>query len=100
MAASTYAPTETTAPVAATTAGLYTFPAPVSCIFFTQWSAQNVNVRFNAAATATVFDVCIASSATTTYTFLAKDYGLDHFSTVSLWYVAGATVTNQSLRGV
>ena len=93
-----YSPTQMTAPVADTTAGLFTFTTPVSHLFVGNYSGQPIYIRFNAdeAAVAT-HDYYLANNGVRT--FPAADYGLRNFTTVSVWFPSGATVGNFEIRG-
>ena len=91
-------PTETTAPVADTTAGLWTFSPAATHFQFQNYSGQICYLRFNSAsaATATTYDVAVATNqrigAAIADTFLVQ--------TVSIWFPAAATVASVSLRGI
>jgi len=95
----TYAtPTQTTAPVANTTAGLWTFTPPASVLFLNNRSGQTINVRFNAAGAAVAtHDFQMLNAATAT--LKASDYGVGTFSTVSVWFPTSATVASFNIRG-
>jgi len=92
-------PTETTAPVADTTAGLWTFSPPATDLQIDNRSGQVIYVRVNSAS---------AASATA-YDFTAYNgqrLGGFHFrsdmtvQTVSIWFPAAATVTSIAIRGI
>jgi len=93
-------PTQTTAPVANTTAGLWTFGTPASHLQLTNLSGQTIYVRFNSgsAASASAYDLILVNNGT--IHIKAGDYGLGAFSTVSVWFPTGATVGSFAIRGV
>ena len=95
-------PTQTTAPVADTTAGLWTFGTPASHVIITNTSGQTINVRLNsasaAAATMGSHDLIIANAGQ--LVIKASDYGLHKIKTVGVWFPAAATVGNFNIRGI
>lgn len=93
-------PTETTTPVADTTAGLWTFATPAGHLLLTNTSGQRIYVRFNSAsaASATAHDFSMADGAS--LALKPADYGVHDFSTVSVWFPAEATVANFAIRGI
>ena len=95
------APTQTTAPVANTTAGLWTFAAPASKLLVTNRSGVTVYLRFNSganAATVAVHDASLADGASENYQ--AGWLGIGTFSTVSVWFPVTATVASFTVRGI
>lgn len=93
-------PTETTAPVANTTAGLWTFGTPAGHLLLSNTSGQRIYVRLNSAsaASATAHDFSMADGASSA--LKPADYGVRDFSTVSVWFPTGATVGNFTIRGI
>jgi len=94
-------PTQTTAPVVNTTAGLWTFTPPASCIVLTNFSGQTINVRFNTATGATAagggHDLLMLNN--TVLRVSAAEYGLQNIDRVSVWFPTSATVADFSIRG-
>lgn len=102
MAAEYRTPAQTTPPVAATTAGLWTFATPAGCLLLANWTTKTINVRLNSASAATAagggFDFLMATDEQRVITL--KDYGLAKISTVSVWMPTGSTVANFNIRGI
>lgn len=91
-------PTETTAPVANTTAGLWTFPAPASRLFLNNRSGQIIYTRFNVAGAAVAtHDHTLANGASAN--LKAEDLGIGSFALVSVWFPTSATVGSFNIRG-
>lgn len=93
-------PTTTTAPVAGTTAGLFTFATPAGKLAVRNATGVTVYLRFNSAsdASTTTFDLALESRETS-WTLDPDDVGVQDFSTVSAWIPAGGAVASFSLRG-
>jgi hypothetical protein len=91
-------PTETTAPIADTTAGLWTFATPASRLFLNNRSGQTIYTRFNVAgAVVATHDHTLANGAAAN--LKAEDLGIGSFSLVSVWFPSGATVASFNIRG-
>lgn len=91
-------PTQTTAPVANTTAGLWTFPDGVHGLFLKNTSGQTITIAFNGTtASATTFDYELANNGTLHAS--AEDLGVGVFNTVTVWFPTSSTVTNFVIRG-
>jgi len=100
MAAQYYDPTETTAPVANTTAGLYTFTPPCSHVIIRNHSGETINVVLNTttAASTSAYDFAIANNGQVTVN--PGDYGIGPIKYVGVWFPSGATVGNFNIRGI
>lgn len=93
-------PTETTAPVADTTSGLWTFTTPASRLFLNNRSGQTIYIRFNgAAASVATHDLALVDGAFTNPVLRSEDVGVGTFGTVSVWFPATATVGAFNIRG-
>lgn len=91
-------PAVTTAPVANTTAGLYTFDPGASVISMHNYTGQLINIAFNGVtATVAVHDFKMADDVQAT--LKAEDYGVGVFDTVSVWMPSSATEANFEIRG-
>ncbi len=93
-------PTETTGPVADTTAGLWTFAPPASHILLTNRSGQIIYVRFNTATAASVaaHDLSIADGVS--INIWGKEYGVDQMEQIGVWFPAASTPANFTIRGI
>ena len=91
-------PAVTTAPVANTTSGLYTFSPGASVLFLHNFSGALINIAFNGVTAAVALhDLKLADA--TSQTLKAADFGVGVFDTVSVWFPTGATVGNFEIRG-
>lgn len=94
-------PTQTTAPVAGTTAGLYTCASPSRVLSIYQYTGQTCYLRFNSAsaasATAGAYDVALESRETS-WVLDAETLGIHTINTVSVWVPATGTVSLLALR--
>ena len=93
-------PTETTAPVANTTSGLWTFASPASQLLLRNHSGEIIYVRFNSssAASASAYDLILVNNES--LHLQAKDYGVVDFTKVSVWFPTSSTVGNFNIRGI
>ena len=94
------APTQTTAPVADTTSGLWTFTSPASKLLLTNRSGQTIYVRFNSASAASVATHDFSLVNAESKNLKASDLGVGDFTTVSVWFPVTATVANFTIRGI
>lgn len=94
-------PTKTTAPVADTSAGLYTFVTPVTRAIVHNTTGQILYLRLNTTTAASAamggYDLAVASAATVTIN--PADHGLREIKYVGVWCPAAATVENINIRG-
>ena len=107
------APTTTTAPVAGTTAGKYTFASTVPAVTVhinhnETAVGANVYCKFydsssefdsEGAASATSYDIPLMSDGTKTLTIRAPLVGLERIKIVSVWVVSGGTVGGLYVTG-
>lgn len=103
MPAYTYrSPTETTTPVADTTAGLWTFATPVQRLLLTNRSGDLAYARFNSTAgvgiSADSHDIMLPAEESILID--AYKWGLTQIATVGVWFEAGSDVDLFTIRGV
>lgn len=92
-------PTQTTAPVADTTAGLWTPTSAARALMLYNTSGQTIYVAFNGTtATAAVFDIVPIANGGSAHYHAYSDLGIDVISSVSVWFPSGATVGNFAIR--
>lgn len=100
MGATYTTPTETTAPVAGTTAGLYTFTTPFSKINVSNETGQTAHLQFNTstAASATVYALKLESQGTSML-LEASSLGLHNITLVGVWIPTGGDVSKFRIVG-
>ena len=104
--------TEVVAPVAATTAGRYTFPTAARPCLFTNLSGQNAYVKINPlAADGTTWDTDPDDSALLCHKVVStgdgannpsldlSEGGLININSLSIWYPTSAVVANTKIFG-
>jgi hypothetical protein len=97
------APTETTEPIANTTAGLWTFAASASGFVIQNGSGQAIYIKLNPdgdppSASYGDYDYLIATAGS--LEVYAHELGGIAVSTLGVWFPAAATVTNFHIRGI
>jgi len=93
------APTETTAPVAGTTAGVYTFATPAGRVVIDNRSGTPAYIRLNSASAASVatHDFIVGADCEQV---LAHDEIGTSLSIVGVWIPANGAVTSFKIRGL
>lgn len=93
-------PTETTAPVEGTSAGLYTFGTKTGVVLVSNTTGQIAYLRFNTstAASVTAFDILVPNG--TSLRLNKWEFGVDAFDLVGVWLPSSAVEEQLIIRGM